>query len=249
MTLVGTPNYYSEEWPLEIYRWHARYYFLEIHFKEWRKLWTFQTLIFQWYYTRYLQDRYAFPAVNNIYNAPKESIILRAREEENFICLGTEAAITQDILQSMEQSMGHVARAGNSAKLELAGLKSLLTSLEPRNVTISSLTTERHRQVRAYLKKEKPNINHQFGLWHIGENMRPTTLLKKRPWHRCFPVSFVKFLRTSFLTEHLQWLLLKVSPSVSIAYHFPHWYQDVFPNYWAFLLLFFIHWCIRTGWQ
>ena len=69
--------------------------------------------------------------------------------------------------------MGHVARAGNSAKLELAGLKLLLTSLESRNVTISSLTTEQHRQVRAYLKKEKRNINHQLGLWHIGENMRP----------------------------------------------------------------------------
>ena len=33
-------------------------------------------------------------------------------------------------------------------------------------------------------------------------------LLKKRLWRRCFPVSFVKFLRTPFLTEHLQWLLL-----------------------------------------
>ena len=30
----------------------------------------------------------------------------------------------------------------------------------------------------------------------------------KRPWHRCFPVNFAKFLRTSFLTEHLRWLLL-----------------------------------------
>ena len=36
---------------------------------------------------------------------------------------------------------------------------------------------------------------------------RPPTLLKKRLWHRCFPVNFVKFLRT-LLTEHLRWLLL-----------------------------------------
>ena len=36
----------------------------------------------------------------------------------------------------------------------------------------------------------------------------PATLLKKRLWHRCFPVNFVKFLRTPFLTEYLQWLLL-----------------------------------------
>ena len=33
-------------------------------------------------------------------------------------------------------------------------------------------------------------------------------LLKDRLWHRCFPVNFAKFLRTSFLTEHLWWLLL-----------------------------------------
>ena len=33
--------------------------------------------------------------------------------------------------------------------------------------------------------------------------------IKKRLWHRCFPVSFAKLLRTPFLTEHLQWLLLK----------------------------------------
>ena len=34
-------------------------------------------------------------------------------------------------------------------------------------------------------------------------------LLKKRPWHRCFDVNFVKFLRTPFLTEHLWWPLLE----------------------------------------
>ena len=33
--------------------------------------------------------------------------------------------------------------------------------------------------------------------------LRPATLLKKRLWHRCFPVNFAKFLRTPFLTEHL----------------------------------------------
>ena len=26
--------------------------------------------------------------------------------------------------------------------------------------------------------------------------IRPPTLLKKRPWHRCFPVNFTKCLRT-----------------------------------------------------
>ena len=38
--------------------------------------------------------------------------------------------------------------------------------------------------------------------------LTPGTLLKKRRWHSCFPVKFVKFLRTPFYTEHLWWLLL-----------------------------------------
>ena len=36
----------------------------------------------------------------------------------------------------------------------------------------------------------------------------PATLLKNRLWHSCFPMNFVKFLRTPFLIEQLWWLLL-----------------------------------------
>ena len=36
----------------------------------------------------------------------------------------------------------------------------------------------------------------------------PATLLKKRLWYRCFPVNFVKFLRTSFLQNTSGRLLL-----------------------------------------
>ena len=38
---------------------------------------------------------------------------------------------------------------------------------------------------------------------------RPATLLKKRLWHRCFPVNFAKFLRTPFLQStsgHCFWI-------------------------------------------
>ena len=35
------------------------------------------------------------------------------------------------------------------------------------------------------------------------------TLLKRRLWHRCFPMNFTKLLRTRFLKEHLRRLLNK----------------------------------------
>ena len=37
-------------------------------------------------------------------------------------------------------------------------------------------------------------------------SLRPAILLKKRLCHRCF----LKFLRTSFIMEHLWWLLLEI---------------------------------------
>ena len=33
--------------------------------------------------------------------------------------------------------------------------------------------------------------------------LRPATLLKKRLWHRCFPVNFVKNFINTFFTEHI----------------------------------------------
>ena len=38
--------------------------------------------------------------------------------------------------------------------------------------------------------------------------LRPAALLKMRLWHRCFPVNFVKFLRTPFLQNTSRRLLL-----------------------------------------
>ena len=40
---------------------------------------------------------------------------------------------------------------------------------------------------------------------HKVVGLRPATLLKKRPWHRWFPVNFVNFLRTPFFIEQLWW--------------------------------------------
>ena len=45
------------------------------------------------------------------------------------------------------------------------------------------------------------------------------TLLKKRLWHRCFPVNFVKFLRTPFLQNTFGRLLFKLTHFRSIRSH------------------------------
>ena len=60
----------------------------------------------------------------------------------------------------------------------------------------------------------------QFNDFHNGNiGLRPAPLLKKRLWHRCFPVNFVKFLRTPFLQNTCGRLLLEVKKTL--------YYKDV----------------------
>ena len=40
-------------------------------------------------------------------------------------------------------------------------------------------------------------------LFYKFTGLSPATLLKKRLWHKCFPVNFVKFLRALFFIEHI----------------------------------------------
>ena len=49
------------------------------------------------------------------------------------------------------------------------------------------------------------------------EPFRPATLLKKRLWHWCFPVNFIKFVRTPLYIERLWWLLLTIVLTYCLA--------------------------------
>ena len=66
--------------------------------------------------------------------------------------------------------------------------------------------------------------------FHKVAELRPVTLLNKRIWHRCFPVNFTRFLKTSFLKENLRWLLL---PFPLIPKDFP--FSKIFPEILAWL--------------
>ena len=61
-------------------------------------------------------------------------------------------------------------------------------------------------------------------LWNFK---RPATFLKKRLWHRCFPVNSAKLLRTCFPQNNLQntsrWLLLHLLPQYHCYYCWYLW--------------------------
>ena len=43
----------------------------------------------------------------------------------------------------------------------------------------------------------------QYYLIILLTSLKAETLLKKRLWHRCFPINSAKFLGTTFFIEHI----------------------------------------------
>ena len=99
----------------------------------------------------------------------------------------------------------------NSSLSELSGLEQFDESFEK-----SKRCSNRNNRPQVFCKKGVLRNLIKFTGKHLCRSLffnkfaglLPATLFKKRLWHRCFPVNFIKFLRTLFFTEHLWWLLL-----------------------------------------
>lgn len=49
------------------------------------------------------------------------------------------------------------------------GFITCLQKFEEEGVVISDLVTDRHPQIKAYIRKERNDINHWFDVWHVAK--------------------------------------------------------------------------------
>ena len=77
--------------------------------------------------------------------------------------------------------------------------------LNPKEITKIKMNEQSSHGERKK-RSLQPKIDGKKGLSLYKKKQLPKRCffsLEKRPWHRCFPVNFVRFLRTPFLTGHL----------------------------------------------
>ena len=51
--------------------------------------------------------------------------------------------------------------------MELDALKICLQELKEKQITVETLTTDRHPHVESYMRREEPTITHYFDTWHV----------------------------------------------------------------------------------
>ena len=59
-----------------------------------------------------------------------------------------------------------------SYPMELEGLQRCLQRLlDEEELQISHLVTDRHSQIKKYIRENHPNITHWFDCWHVAKGM------------------------------------------------------------------------------
>ena len=71
----------------------------------------------------------------------------------------------------LDFSLVQVTEVKNSNAVELEGLKRCLDHLQEEQVVIK-LATDRHVQVRAHTKRERPQIKDNFDVWHLAKSVQ-----------------------------------------------------------------------------
>lgn len=152
-----------------------------------------------------LQQLYLVPAVEQVWHQKQQELFEEIKTSGVPVKLGGDARCC---------SPGHTAKFGsysimdlntsqvvdiqlvqsnevqNSYHMELEGLKRCLAKLETEEIEVSHLVTDRHSQVKAYMKREQPQIVHMFDVWHVAKGVykKLDTISKKKyceligPW-------------------------------------------------------------------
>ena len=132
------------------------------------------------------QKNVLLPTINSVYKSYRQKSFARCLmyDSNNVIgdgrCdspgfsakYGTYTIMSSDTNEILDFHVVHVTVAGNSSRMEKKGLEILLDKLANRNLKISTLTTDRHVQIRSFLKNEHPEIKHQFDIWHFGKSIK-----------------------------------------------------------------------------
>ena len=133
-----------------------------------------------------LQKKFLFPAINNVYVYQARKLIKELKCDEIVPLIGdgrcdspgysatygTYSLMNEKDNRIVDFFIAHVKIVGSSQGMKKYGLEYSIKYFEPCGVDIDILTTDEHKQIRCFLRKEYPEICHQFDIWHQAKNLK-----------------------------------------------------------------------------
>ena len=132
-----------------------------------------------------IQEKYIFGAVNKVYKVYRNLLLHqfidkpaklggdgRCDSPGHNAKYCTYSVMEQESSQILHFHITSVEETdGKSNLMEKQALVRVLEKLSQENVSIESLTTDRHPQIRKHLR-ENTSIRHQFDIWHAAKSLR-----------------------------------------------------------------------------
>ena len=131
-----------------------------------------------------LQDAYLFPVIDERFCREQDALLALFSNERVWL-LGdgqcdspghsakylAYTAIEEESGVILTSKLVSVAEVDNSNAMELEGLHRCLEEVTAHHVVVEGVATDRHPQIRAYMKKTRPNIEHQFEVFHTAKGV------------------------------------------------------------------------------
>ncbi|XP_064469554.1 uncharacterized protein LOC135384273 [Ornithodoros turicata] len=131
------------------------------------------------------QKCYLFPAIQNVWE--KEQAAVTEKLEGRPLHLAGDARCdspghtalhgTYTVMETTVNRIVHfeVVKAttvSSSYCMEQKGLELCLDYIATKGMEVNTLVTDRHSQVKAFLRNKHPHISHRFDVWHVAKGIK-----------------------------------------------------------------------------
>ena len=133
-----------------------------------------------------LQRRYLFGAVNRWWLNEQKTILHELKQQRECLLSGdgrcdspghsakylTYTFLDQTSKKIVATTITQCTEAGNSNRMEKYAFIKLHEEMESKGIEITQVTTDRHVQIKKYMREHKGNMRHQFDVWHVCKNLK-----------------------------------------------------------------------------
>ena len=160
-----------------------------------------------------IQDTYLFPVISEVWEEEQNSVYAELQDEELWLSgdgrcdspghnakYGTYTMIDQDSDKIVEFQIVQVSEVTSSNAMEREGFKRCMENIQNRGAQVKVVATDRHISIKSDMKKNFPDVEHQFDVWHLAKSItkKLTEKAKKKDCNELSP--WIKSV-----SNHLWW--------------------------------------------
>ncbi|XP_064460267.1 uncharacterized protein LOC135370451 [Ornithodoros turicata] len=159
------------------------------------------------------QRHYIFPAVTEVWNNEQQLLLTELKNQA--LCLAGDGRAdspghsadfgTYSLMDTAANRIIHLelvkpTEVTSSNKMEKEGLQRALNYLQDQGMTVKTLITDRHTEIKAFMKASHPEVQHRFDVWHVAKGIRKKiSAVSRTKQHQVFQ------MWSPTIVNHLYW--------------------------------------------